>query len=276
MNKNEHLRKLKKFSVDLDKIEKKTNQMVSELISKKATYSLYAHQAEWHIRCLVYHCKNILKYYDNFAKEVGKRAATSADVLWMYSRDFQCMLFEFYALLNIAKISLDNLRIYISPLFKTPFNQLPKSVTDFLKGNTDCQIYKFLSEQYLIEYLIDLRNCLVHYRSFAVSDNALVFKDGIDDLNFTKLNTEFIKPMARAFFRRVGESGISVNVFLPDVIFEKDEHGNKKLVKFTYNNKWNLLSMASRFTQLVSVVLIKALEILKNYNEGIYTYKRKK
>jgi len=181
MNKNKHLRKPDSFTAELKDFEKNAHEMVRNLTSKKPHYTLQAHQAEWHIRCLIYHCRNLLSYYTSFTKEVSSRAATGADILWMYSQDFQYMLFELYGLVNIARISMDNLRFYLSPLFKTPSNQLPKSVKDFLKGDTDCPIYQFLSKQDLTEYLIDLRNCLVHYRSFASSDNALVFEDKVDE-----------------------------------------------------------------------------------------------
>ena len=82
--------------------------------------------------------------------------------------------------------------------------------------------------------------------------------------------------MARAYFRRLGDSKVSVNVFLPDIIFETDSHGNKKLAKFTYIKKWNLLSMAFRFTLMVSTALIKSLEMLRDKDKAVFSYKRKK
>ena len=199
------------------------------------------------------------------------RAGAGANILWMYSPDFQSMLFELYALVNLTKIALDNIRDYLWPLFRTPYNQLPKSVSGFLRGATNCPIYMFLSQQPVLDYIIDLRNCLVHYRSFATSDNAIVIEEGVEPPELMKTHT-FFESMARASFRRVGENGIAVNVYLPDVIFEKSPDGNKSLARFTYEERWNLLSMAQRFYKLGAVSLTESIRLLLQNDAPMYYY----
>jgi hypothetical protein len=57
--------------------------------------------------------------------------------------EFRVMMFEFYALLNLARITLDSLRVFLRPLFKTDYGQLPKSVRSFVKGKTDWTSVRF-------------------------------------------------------------------------------------------------------------------------------------
>jgi hypothetical protein len=267
-------RSLDDFGEELDSLSKSGNEIVHSLTTTRPEHALRARQAEWHIRGMVYHCKNIHRFYCSFAKEVSSRVNAGASTIIMYSPEFQSLLFEFYALVNITKIALDNLRDYLAPLFKTPYNQLPKSVSDFVDGNTDCPVYIFLSQQPILPYLIDLRNCLVHYRSFATSDNAIVFEEGFEDPDFIG-DEAFFKAMARASFRRVEESVNAVNIYVPDNIFERDSRGNKRLAKFTYEERWNLLSMSSSFCQLGSLTLLKSLRLLLQNETTKYSYKRR-
>jgi hypothetical protein len=275
MNDTVRVRKLEDFEKEIASLSAQANDVVRELTAQKGEHSLRAHQAEWHIRGMVYHCKNVYGFYCAFTKAVSARAGTGASTLWMYTPDFQSMLFEFYALVNLTKIALDNIRDYLSPLFRTPYNQLPKSVSDFVRGETNCPTYIFLSQQPILGYLIDLRNCLVHYRSFAISDNAIVTEEGVEQPGLIE-SDPFFESMARASFRRVDENGISVNVYLPDVIFEKSPSGNKRLARFTYEERWNLLSMALRFCQLGSISLTESIRLLLQNKTPIYDYSKQK
>jgi hypothetical protein len=47
------------------------------------------------------------------------------------------MMFEFHALVVLARIALDNLRMTLAPVFKTPVSQISKSVADVVAGHTD-------------------------------------------------------------------------------------------------------------------------------------------
>ncbi len=256
---------------ELDELEKKARDLVLELNKKRPEYTSKAYLAEYHIRGLNYHYKNIVKYYNNFVKEVGMRLEVGSEVVWMYSPDYQTMLFEVYALVNLARISLDNLRDYLSPLFITPYNNLPKSVNDFVKGKTECPIYEWIGTQQTFEYLIDLRNCIVHYRSFGINDNTIVSEEGVSVNELTDITKIKLAPMGRAFYRKLDNGGISINIFLPDKIFDKSNNG-KKLANFTYQNRWNILSMSRSFAQAASDVILSSMLLVMENDEPLYTY----
>lgn len=169
----------------------------------------------------------------------------------------------------------DNLRIYLAPLFVPGPHQLPKSVRDVLRGSTNCPIYDYLSGHPLLDYLLDLRNCLVHYRSFATSDNAHVVEEGteLEDLG---AEGAYFAAMARADFRMVGEKAISVNVLLPDHIFERDKGSGTKLAKFTYEERWNLFSMAKAFSKLAIGALTATLHSLETVEEPCFIFSSSK
>lgn len=234
--------------------------------------ALLGYQAEWHMRGVLYHLRRLYEFYAEFTREVSSRAGTGASVLVMYAPSFQQMLFEFYALVNLARISFDNLRVYLGPLFKRSSDHLPKSVRDVLKGSTNCQVYTALAGQEALDYLLDIRNCLVHYRSFATSDNAYVIEEGIE---VEEEGEEFFDAMARAEFRRVSPNMISVNVLLPDRIFDTDASGNKRLSKFTYAERWSLLSMARSFAELTIHTLRHAAQCLIEINDPVYEFHAK-
>ncbi len=64
------------------------------------------------------------------------------------------------------------------------------------------------------------------------------------------------------------------NICLPDAIFERDSSGNKKLVKFTYKNRFNLISQSNLFVNIIANVTFKALKLLINPGKPKYTYKK--
>jgi hypothetical protein len=267
MDRNPH--ELDDFEKEIAELEQAVNGLGHRVAAAHESRSSLGFQAEWHIRGILYHLRRVYQEYRTFVHEVTIRAGTGASVLVMYAPSFQRMLFEFYALVNLCRISLDNLRLYLAPLFKKGPQQLPKSVRDVLKGSTDCPVYRFLNGQPVLEYLLDLRNCLVHYRSFATSDNAFVVEEGMEAADI-KGDGEYFAAMARADFRRVGDNAISVNVCMPDRIFETEAGG--KLAKFTYEERWNLLSMAKSFSQLAITALTETLHCLETVEEPSFTF----
>jgi len=127
------------FVDELDKIEKALNNTVSDLnnyIAKKnkknnnlssnlfknyntKNISLKIYQSEWFILGVIHHCKNIINYYGLFSKGVQERVKnTNASIVIMYSPETQKLLFEFYALINLGRICLDNLRNILSPVLR--------------------------------------------------------------------------------------------------------------------------------------------------------------
>ena len=258
---------------EINELESSMNNLAHEVFQKHPERSLLAHQAEWHIRGMLYHLRRVYEEYLIFVEEVASRVGkTKADVIIMYAPSFQKMLFEFYALVNLSRISMDNLKGYLAPLFKKDCDCLPKSIRKVLKGTTNCPIYNLLSEQELLPYLIDIRNCLVHYRSFAVSDNAYVLREGIDIAKIDVENKEFFVAMARAYFRKVGADGIAVNVFVPDKIFEIDA----RLAEFTYNERWNLLSTTCAFAKLGISSLYSAIQCLIEIDDPVFEFQSKR
>ena len=117
---------------------------------------------------------------------------------------------------------------------------------------------------------------MVHYRSFASRDNAIVIEEGVEATDMLEDNSPFFASMAWAEFRRVDETAIVVNVYLPDRIFETDANGNKCLDKFTYDQKLNLLSMTHSFTELSEVTLTEAIRLLADTKEPLYMYSKGK
>ena len=178
MTEESNPRRLADIEKDMSKLEKLPAKVIQETLKNKPEYSFLIYQAEWHIRGMLYHNQRVFSHYSDFVREVSERAGQGANIIIMYAPMFQQMLFELYALVNLCRIALDNLRLYLAPVFKTPRNQLPKSVRTLIKGTGDCPVLNLLGQKELFEYLVDLRNCLVHYRSFAIHDNAIVIEEG--------------------------------------------------------------------------------------------------
>jgi hypothetical protein len=181
-----------------------------------------------------------------------------------------------YALLSLARITLDNLRLFLRPLFKTPYTQLPKSVREFIAGKTDCPVYQALAYQPVVEYLCDLRDCLVHYRTFATNDKLVVIGDHVEPRDVSELleTNQWFEPMARAYFGISGRS-IMVNVLLPDVIFKRAE-GQKKLAVFTYNERINLVAQSAEFLRLTVACILLTYSLLIEPGKPTYEFSKQK
>jgi hypothetical protein len=269
-------RRLEDFRQEIAELEQSVEGLGHRVAEAHSERSLLGFQAEWHIRGILYHLRRLFDLYAVFVHEVCARAAPDASVLIMYAPSFQEMLFEFYALVNLSRISLDSLRIFLSPVFKRNCDRLPKSIRDVLMGKTDCPVYNALSGQDALEYLLDLRNCLVHYRSFATSDNAYVIEEGFDTSDIDGQYDAYFVAMARADFRRIDDKAIAVNILLPDSIFEISATGGKSLTPFTYEQRWSLLSMARSFAQLAVTSLRGALQCLEEINDPVFTFTGKR
>lgn len=263
---------LAEFEKSITAIEEAAKGLAERIAATHPERSMLGYQAEWHIRGMVYHLRRCLQHYTLFIQEISARAATGASNISMFAPSFQEMLFEFYALVNLCKISLDNLRVYLKPLFMPSSNQLPKSVRDVLKGSSDCPVYTGLAGQPLLEYLMDLRNCLVHYRSFATSDNAYVAEEDTANLLGESDGDAFLESMARADFRKIEPNGISVNVSLPDQIFEDASASRKRLAIFTYKERMSLVSMARNFVQLTAGALTGSLSLLAEIDDPVFRF----
>jgi hypothetical protein len=171
-------RLLAEFENSIVAIEESAKGLGHRVAAAHPARSMPGYQAEWHIRGLISHLRRCFQHYTLFVQEVSARASSGASNIIMFAPTFQEMLFEFYALVNLCKISLDKIGVYLKPLFISSSDRLPNFIRDALKGSSDCPIYRELTGQPLLQYLMDLRNCLVHYRSFPTSDNAIVNEEG--------------------------------------------------------------------------------------------------
>jgi len=271
---DDDLRKLEELEQEIDRLEVFAKGLGDLVARQHPDRSVLGYQAEWHVRGVLYHLRNVYGFYNQFAHEVAMRAgATGADVLLMHAPVYQKMLFEFYALVNLCRISLDRLRDYLGPFIKKGSDQLPKSVRDVLKGSSDCPVYTALKDQEIAQYLFDLRDCLVHYRTLAVSHNATVVREGVDLAELELDRRQFVAATARGSFREVGDTGISVNVLLPDRIFDVSQ--KDKLIDFTYQDRRNLLSVARSFGVVTVTSLVKAIGCLAQLEEPAYEFKAK-
>lgn len=266
------VRSLEHFGAEIEEAESTFGGVLNRFLKKRPDLAQLAHQADWHLRGVIYHTRNVLRTYSRFADEVASRAMVTDKppaAIVMYAPDFQTMMFDFYALVNLTRITLDNLRLFLRPVFK---NQIPKSITDVLKGTTDCPVYENLAKQPIVTYLCDLRNCLVHYRTFATSDNAVVFEEHLPEADKLRLfSGTWFDPMARAYFRRVGD-GVSVNIYLPDSIF--DPTRPEKLVEFTYVQRFNLLSQSREFMRLIAHCIRSVYLLLLNPGTPTYSFEK--
>src|SRR5258708_6622086 len=84
---------------------------ISKVTNADKDFNMRAHRMEWHIRGLIYHCDNIIDLYSKFAEGVTSRLSSIPDsiALIMYTPELQKLMYEFYAHINLCKISLDNL-----------------------------------------------------------------------------------------------------------------------------------------------------------------------
>jgi hypothetical protein len=60
--------------------------------------------------------------------------------------------------------------------------------------------------------------------------------------------SDWMRPMTRAVFRHVGDNGVAVNFYVPDVIFDRSGTG-EKLAKITYEKCYNVLSQSLAFVR---------------------------
>jgi hypothetical protein len=259
------------------KEELKLRQAVHDLVGKKPELALPARQAEWHVRGLIYHFGRMIELFDTFGGEVSARASMekAPDVLIMHTPEFQLLLFEFYGLVTLGRIALDNLVRFVRRLFASP-SGVPKSIRDYPLGSTDCPVLVVAAQMAELEYLCDLRDCLVHYRPFASSDNAVVFGDGVDEHSLgADTDGPWLAPMARAHFRRLENNAVSVNAFIPDEIFVTDATG-KHLAEFTYSKKIHMLSFGRDVIRAVAFLTHGAIYAHDHPTDTGFRFDKKK
>ncbi|MDB5257219.1 MAG: hypothetical protein JWM14_1914 [Chitinophagaceae bacterium] len=233
------------FYEEFIQMEEVLEKTVSKFRAISDEYFLKGLHSQWHIQGLIYHAKNLVRDYRIVSAELAKRLTKDqfVHVVIMHTPEVKTLMYEFYAFVNLARMCLDNLRYILFPLFKNS-SGLPKSITDLGSQKTNCPVYERIANTQELQYLIDLRNCIVHYRGFSTSDNSLIVHEDVEDFKDIE-GLNWIKPMAKGTYRITKDEDIVFNIFIPDKIF--DWNKNKKLVSFTYNKRINILAESIRF-----------------------------
>jgi hypothetical protein len=270
------------FVAALDDIDSALANTVHAVGESVPEHALLIEQAAWYGRGLVYHCRAMYAKYQAVAAGVSGRAQTGASVIVMHSPEMQELLFEFYAFVLLGRLTLDELRTFVAPTFATRLGELPKSINGMLDGTTDCPLYaSFLQgNMELVRYLIELRDCVVHYRSFATSDNPIAVLQGFDPPEAV-FSSPWHEPVTRVQFRHVPATGampegIAVNILLPDAIFTYGPKGNrgKMVERFTYNEGINLMTQCREFSKLLVGGIVHALVLLRDERAPVFTWRK--
>jgi hypothetical protein len=267
------------FDSELKELDSVRESAIGSIIEAAPGHRLLINQADWHLRGLNYHLARILKLYQVVAQEVGDRAAgdPSADVIIMYSPDMQDLMFEFHAFISLARITFDQLQRFVAPSLAAGTDPLPSSVTEIVKGHTDHPVYVRLvgRDNQLLRYLLDIRDCLVHHRTFATSDNTIAVREGFPENKLPDLAPMWFRPVVRTYFRKEEGIKVVVNVSLPDAIYAYTRQGERAamLPAFTYE-RVNLLSQTREFAKLCTSTVLTALSYIPA--GGRYTYKKRR
>jgi hypothetical protein len=172
------------------------------------------------------------------------------------------LIFEFYAFMNLARITLDQLQRYAAPALKIKSSQIPNSISDIVKWDSDFPVYRRLAttDRPLVQYLLDIRDCIVHHRTFAATDGLVAVEEGFPEEKVPDMSPLWIRPVIRTYFRRLGGVKISVNILLPDAIYKYGATGEREamLSPFTYGNV-NLLSQCRAFAALCTWAVLMTL-----------------
>jgi hypothetical protein len=257
-------RRLAEFDAELAELTGFREQVVQKLLEVAPEHRLLTNQASWHLLGLNYHLGAIRDLYGRVSHDVGDIAAgdPTGNIIVCHSPAMQRLMFEFHAFISLARITLDQLVRFARPSFDRK-GDLPRSVNELLtKWETDSPVYERLhSEIDLVRYLIDLRDCLVHQRTFATSDNTVAVEEGYPADKIPDLGIWGDRPVTRVTFRRLGGTKVAVNVILPDAIYKYRADGAQEgmLSEFTYENGYNLLGQSREFTRLCTISVAEAL-----------------
>jgi hypothetical protein len=96
---------------------------------------------------------------------------------------------------------------------------LPKSIKTLVRGTTDCPVPLALRNEPMLDHLIDMRDCLVHHKTFASAEPLIVLRDGSDVDLKPILDRGWSRPVTLPNYRVAEDDQIVVNVLLPDRIY---------------------------------------------------------
>lgn len=260
---------------EIEDVAKKVDTSVFELRQKNNGHYNLANEIGWHMRGLIYHYRNLFENYKVVCHQIVERATIDPrpSVLVFHSPEMQALLFEFYSVTVLSRITLDHIVQHtMSPLFSS---NLPNSANKFLKGKSDYDLHKILNEEPEVRYLFDTRDCMVHFRTFAVADNTVAISDSVDEDSLPDINAYLKYPIARTYFRLTNNK-LSVNILLPDQIYKYNTDGSRDglIKKFTYTERHNILRKSMSFITICAASTIHTLDRLSSGDKDMHTWKK--
>ncbi|MFC0518983.1 hypothetical protein ACFFGT_32515 [Mucilaginibacter angelicae] len=267
--------KITDYEDNLKEMHKAITGSIRDFQKLSEEHFLSGEYADWHIKGLIYHVNNLIASYREVVKELELRLNTvsEADIFIMHTPQINNLMYEFYAFVSLARITLDNLRYILYPLFVNNMGQMPKSITDLEKNKTDCSVYQRIADTQELQYLIDLRNCIVHYKTFATSNNSVIVKEGLNINLEDYTGNKWTVPMAKGMYRITENRDIVFNIFLPDNIYDRTSNG-KKLCVFTYDKRINILGESVRFLRYIVFNYMEALILNISSQEKRFNYNK--
>lgn len=269
------------FRKRIEELEQGSSHMINSI---GGDHKKFAVHAEWHIGGLIYHLKSLLEGYQKYAEEASSRivsspAGANETLIVMHSDESQRMMYDLYALVVLLRICLDKLSEYLKPLFLDSSAELPDNFSTLLNGKTNCPVYLRLQSEANLQYLADIRNCLVHNRTFACGKISYVIPEGVRKSQIQEIEGigSVISPLPlKAFYRFKNKSKgeVVINVYLPDRFYkDKEDRRKYELIDFSYELKINLLAQSFIFTEFVVGAIFTSLSLLKQNNEAKYFFK---
>ncbi|WP_105620063.1 hypothetical protein [Vallitalea okinawensis] len=261
---------MSRFQTDITEMDKELDRMKfwasSTLRNLHKSNNAMIHRFqryEWHLHGLVYHMKNLITYYSDIGEQVRLRINSGEDIpaiIILNCESGQKLYYEFYSFVNLTKITLDNLSKMVYPLFEN--KDLPNSFSKYNAGTTNCPLYEWLSNTDLIYYFIDIRNLLVHFKSFATTDNIVVLKDDLlDEINNATNDIEsykfYTECMLKSYYR-IQDKRLVFNIKIPDSIFEG---AHDKICKFEYYENKNIIAESMKLTR----VIFQTVSFIRDY-----------
>ena len=271
------------IEASINEVEEVIEEAVGSPLSERSTAAGDRIQsAAWHVRGQIYHARRLYQHYRELSDQVGRRVNAllpdnPPDVLVFTSPTLQELLYEFYAFLALARISLDELRHLLRPiLVPAQGGSLPKSIRAMVAGVTDCPVLIALRGEPLLSHLIDMRDCLVHHKTFASAELLLVVKDGSDvDLGLF-LERGWSRPVTVPQYRLTENNEIVFNVLLPDRIYSYPIPDNRGSVvsPFTYDEGNNLLTQVVEYLRFGCSQVVQTISLLRDHEGQPYDWDR--
>ena len=215
---------------------------------KKRQMQERIYKLDWHVQGQMYHIRNMIHLYGQI---VGEAAGKVLSLIETTKQPVDAMLtgnvllpdlyYEFYAFVNLYRISLDYFHRTLAFKFENPSN-LPKSFSKLVSRTTDCPVMERMANDAVIAYFKDFRDCLNHYRTFSTNHIFLLLEESVDENETDAFDTlTQIEPFILRPSLLDGNSNVIVNFFLPDKIFE-DGTDNKLVNQFEYTQKKNMIA----------------------------------